>query len=411
MKKSTFTLLLMFIILPLFSTEINFLYMAQSGYQPPDILERAAQFYQETGIKVHVSFPEYEERYDKIMNSMSGDPAVYDVILIDHIWIMDFIRKGYLVSLPDSLKKRIETGIVPEIYSVFKYHDKLWAFPFHADFQLLYVNKNILQKAGFTHPPSTLEEMVFMAEQVKEKGLITYPVFDSWNKQEVLVCEYTWLTGAFGGKLNDSTGKINLLTIPSKRAVTFMVGLLKKKLMNPYSLQADEMFSSEVFLSEDCVFTTNWTFLTELARKSGLPIKDHWMPALIPVSNRSTHDSNSRTASISGYEGLGVLSVSRNKKDAWAFIEFLSSPEFQEEHLDYMSVWKNVWSEDSTLKNDPNIRLKEVQITGVCNRPAAGNYKKISGIIQNWVYRALRMEVSPEQALENAQKEIDEEQN
>lgn len=76
-----------------------------------------------------------------------------------------------------------------------------------------------------------------------------------------------------------------------------------------------------------------------------------------------------------------------------------------------MSVWKNVWSEDSTLKNDPNIRLKEVQITGVCNRPAAGNYKKISGIIQNWVYRALRMEVSPEQALENAQKEIDEEQN
>lgn len=94
------------------------------------------------------------------------------------------------------------------------------------------------------------------------------------------------------------------------------------------------MFSSEVFLSEDCVFTTNWTFLTELARKSGLPIKDHWMPALIPVSNRSTHDSNSRTASISGYEGLGVLSVSRNKK-----MPGLLSNSYQA-----LSFRKNIWT-------------------------------------------------------------------
>jgi len=397
----------MIVFQSLSAEEISFLYMAQSGYQPLDILARANAFYRKTGIRVHVYFPQYKDRYGKIISSVTRKTFSYDVILIDLIWMMDFIQKGYLEPLPANLGKSVRTGIIPEIYSAFAYDNKLWAVPFHADFQLLYINKKLLSEAGFNTPPKTLEEMVFMAEKAKTKGLLKYPLFDSWNKQEVLVCEYTWLTGAFGGTLTGKNGKISLDTKSALKALNFMVDLLKKGLMNPYSLKADEMFSSEVFLSGDCLFSTNWTFLAELARKSSLPIKDFWQPALIPVSGTVSRRVKRQTASISGYEGLGVPVTSHDKKDAWSFIAFLSSPVFQEKHLDYMSVWKEVWSEKNTLRNDPYIRLKGKQIRGVCNRPVTKNYTEISGIIQKWIYKALLMEISPERALINAQKEIE----
>ncbi len=386
---------------------INFLYMAQSGYQPPDILEQAAEFSRMTGTEVHVFFPEYEQRYDRIVSSFAGGNPVYDVVLIDLIWVMDFIRKGYLDPLPAGLERKIEEGIIPRIYSAFSYRDKLWAVPFLADFQMLYINTGLMRKAGYTDPPATLEKFVEIAESAKKKGLLKYPLFDSWSRQEALVCEFTWLTGAFGGTLTGRDGRIDLLTDASGNALRFMVSLLEKGLMNPYSLKADEMVSAEVFLAGDSMFTTNWTFMSDLIKKSGQPVKDSWMPALLPVAESTLDKTGRKTVSISGYEGLGVLSVSSHKKSAWDFIEFLSRPGFQKKHLDYMSVWKSVWNDRSTLENDPFIELKEKQIKAVVSRPAAPDYKRLSSIMQRWIYKALLLDISPEEALKGAQRDID----
>ncbi len=390
-----------------FGAGINFLYMAQSGYQPPDILEQAAEFTRTTGTEVHVFFPEYEQRYEQIASSFTDGNHVYDVVLIDLIWVMDFIRKGYLDSLPAGLEEKVQSGIIPQIYSAFSYRNKLWAVPFLADFQLLYINTDLMRKAGYTRPPATLEKYVEIAESAKKKGLLKYPLFDSWSRQEALVCEYTWLTGAFGGTLTGKDGRIDLLTDASEDALRFMVSLLERGLMNPYSLKADEMINAEVFLAGDSMFTTNWTFMSDLIKKSDQPVKNSWMPALLPVAESTLEKTGRETASVSGYEGLGVLSVSQHKKSAWDFIEFLSRPGFQKKHLDYMSVWKSVWNDRNTLKNDPFIKLKEKQIKEVVSRPVAPDYKRLSSIMQRWIYKALLLDISPREALKCAQREID----
>ncbi len=72
MKKSIFFLLLFITIIPpFFSKELHMLYMAQAGYQPYDIIQRADSFYERTGIRVFVKFVEYEEQYQLIMKSAS----------------------------------------------------------------------------------------------------------------------------------------------------------------------------------------------------------------------------------------------------------------------------------------------------------------------------------------------------
>ncbi len=319
---------------------------------------------------------------------------------MDLIWTADFAEQKIIEPIPSYLETEIKEGIIPEIYQAFEYSDKIWAVPFLANFQLFYTNMDLLNRAGFDQPPTSLEEVVDMALSVKERGLIKYPLFDSLRKQEALVCEYVWLVGAFGGDLVDSEGNINLLSAPNLKALEFLVGLLDLGLMNPYSLHSEEVFASEVFLWGDCLFTTNWTFLTGLIKESELPISKTGKASLIPGQKNIT-------STVSGFQGLSVTRNSSSKTTAWEFIRYLSSPEFQKMHLDEMSVWKQVWTEKETSQKDPEIALKRNQIIGVHNRPIHPQYRRISTSLQKWIYEALRKKVSPELALRMAQRDID----
>lgn len=410
MKFLNFMLLLIFShISMLFGEEIRMLYMAQAGYQPSDIIERAVSFKEQTGIKVNLSFVEYEDQYNLIIASSGEDRALYDIILVDLIWTADFAEKNIIDPVPDYLVGEVKKGIIPEIYTAFIYKDNLWAVPFLANFQLFYTNMDLLHQAGFHDLPSSLEEVVNMASAAKAKGVIKYPLFDSLKKQEALVCEYVWLAGAFGGSLVDKAGKIRLATESNLKALGFLIDLLNNGLMNPYSLNSEEVFASEVFLSGDCLFTTNWTFLTGLIKESPLPISTSGKASLIPVSMQIPPRAGpgGNTSTISGYQGLSVASNSAHKRNAWEFINHLSSPEFQEMHLDEMSVWKEVWLAEATRIKDPDIDLKKKQIIGVNNRPIHPQYRKISSSMQTWLYKALLGEVTAAEALSNAQTEID----
>jgi multiple sugar transport system substrate-binding protein len=264
----------------------------------------------------------------------------------------------------------------------------------------------LLHRAGFIRPPSTLEELVEMATEAKRKGVIKYPLFDSLRKQEALVCEFVWLVGAFGGDLVDQTGRINLTTAPCRSALEFLVDLLDRELLNPYSLNSEEVFAAEVFIWGDCLFTTNWTFLGGLIKESDLPIRRVGKPSLIP-STKATAGRGKRTSTISGFQGLSVTRNSVHKEKAWQFIRYLSSPEFQRMHLAEMSVWKQVWTEENTLREDPDIDLKRRQIVHVHNRPIHPQYREVSARLQHWIYEALLRNTEPHKALENAQREID----
>ena len=120
MKPGALTLAILILLTPaLWAEELNMLYMAQAGYQPSDILERASSFEEQTGITVNLWFVEYEDQYNLI------DP------------------------IPAHLVETVRQGIIPEIYSAFSYDAHIWAVPFLANFQLFYTNMELLHQAGY----------------------------------------------------------------------------------------------------------------------------------------------------------------------------------------------------------------------------------------------------------------------
>ena len=388
------------------SEELTMLYMAQAGYQPADIQDRAAAFEAETGVSVDVQFAEYEDQYNLIMASMEKPVADYDVILLDLIWTAEFAERRFIDPVPPHAAADVERAIVPEIHSAFRYGDRLWALPFLANFKLFYTNTTLLHAAGFTRPPSTLEELVAIAETAKERGVIEYPLFLPLRRQEALICEFVWLTGAFGGSLSTDGGRIDVTVEPAQRALGFLVDLLDRGLLNPYSLQSEEVFAAEVFSSGDAMFAANWTFLVRLINEADAAMRRAGEVTVIPVAE-SARGGGTQTSTVSGFQGLAVTRNSEHKDAAWRFIRYLSSPEFQRRHLEEMSVWREVWFEPSTLERDPTIEVKRRQIAGVHHRPIHPDYRRISERLQHWIYEALRGTVEPETALANAQAEID----
>src|SRR5208283_1447804 len=205
---------------------------------------------------------------------------------------------------------------------------------------------SLLNKAGFARPPSTLEEMVEMARAAKKAGVITYPILESWNKAEGLICDFTLLAGSFGGNLVDGNGLPRVDSPACIEALRFMISLLREGLANPYSLESDEVFAGDAFLMGDVLFETNWTFVTGRMGGDLYGKGARLAAALIPVARAIR--PRAVTSTVSGYQGLAVTRNSRAKAEAWRFVGFLASPDFQRQHLTEMSVWAKVWSEKRT---------------------------------------------------------------
>jgi multiple sugar transport system substrate-binding protein len=381
------------------------LYIAQAGYQPRDIQARAEEYRRVFGKEIKLTFAQYEEVYGLIGASSKGATPDFDVVLADLIWMDDYVSRGILEQVPERLAARIADGIVSAIYRPFEKNGKFWAFPFLANHKLFYVDTALLKKAGFSRPPSTLEDMVAMARAAKKAGVLRYPIFASWIKSEALICDFTLLVGAFGGDLVDVRNLPKVDSAPCVSALQFMVSLLDEGLVSPYSLKSDEVFAGEAFLMGDVLFETNWTFVTGRMRDNLYGKSTDLIASLIPVTRLVR--PRVRTSTVSGYQGLAVMKNSVMKGEAWRFVDFLASPDFQRQHLSEMSVWTAVWNEPRTRQIDPEIGLKMIQLEGVHDRIGHPRYRMISLILQDALHEALTKKASPERALRDAQERIE----
>ena len=381
---------------------LNVLYMAQAGYSPQDVEQRSRLFSEKTGIDVRLQFEEYEAIYSLII----APDSAYDVILVDNIWTADFASRGILEPVPPRIRRIIENGTIPAIYNANAYKGRVWSVPFLANFQLLYTNMTLLRQAGYSRPPETLADLRDMAAAAKGKGIMEYPVFDSLRQEEVLVCELVWLSGLDGTEWETESGRFLVDRPELRNAVEYLLRLKREGLLNPFSFESGETFSSEVFIWGDALFTTNWTFVIgEMERAQGLSVRPK--PFELRVSLLPVRKSGELSKTINGFQGLSVMRNSLMKDAAWDYIMFLSSADFQRQHLEEFSVWTQVWSEGKTRAVDPYFEVKQNQVRGALRRPVHPLYQEISVIIQKWVYEALMEEISVDEAFRRMQSDID----
>ncbi len=185
----------------------------------------------------------------------------------------------------------------------------------------LFYNADMLEKAGFTNEPASVEEMVTMAKALKSKGIVEYPFVFSLAQAEALICVYSNFLEAFGGSFQDANGNwiLNNSGIP---ALEFLVSLKNEGLLNPNSLEYLEEDVRRVFSSGDAAFTLNWAYMYSLAidpNESSLQ-KDSVGVMVLPGA-KGVKDS----AAMSGSMGLSVINKTKHPDEAFAYIQHLTS--------------------------------------------------------------------------------------
>lgn len=380
------------------TSRIRVLYTAQSGYQESEIDLISDTFSELTGIEMVIDYVAYAEQYQVLQESI----ADYDVVSLDQVWLTDLAAKNLLAPLGGYQTRAIRDDIAPEVLKAFRVQKELLAFPSLLNFQLFFYNQAMLEEAGFNAAPKTLEELLEQMTALKEQGIVQYPWTDAWRPGEGLLCDYVWLTAAFGGRLFERNGEPSFDTGAGLKALEFMRLLIDKQLANPDILLNDELTVKDQFLAREAAFTSNWVFMQGFIERAGSDVQNEGKLALLPVAE----GNSKKSVSVSAFQGIGITATATNKDLAWQWIKFFTSPLVQRAYLYEMPIWTSLQNSDDAQLFLADLNIKQAQLKSVQHRPMLENYPQISKILQRHIYSTLEGSVLPAEALQQAKTEI-----
>lgn len=374
------------------------LFMKQTAYSDKDVRDMTNDFEAaHPGIKVNLEFVPYEALHNKIVASISAGSGGYDVALVDTIWPAEFATNQFVDDLTSLVPPR--DPIFGGAWKTGEYDGKIWAMPWILDTKYLFYNKDILAKAGFDHPPATLDELTQQAKVIKDKGLADYPIVWSWGQAEALVCDYALLVQAFGGQFYDESGEPAFTKGGALKALQFMVGSIKDGISNPRSTEFLEEEVRNTFSSGRAAFALNWTYMWPLANDP----KQSEVSGKIGIVPAPGTPEGSPQAAINGSMGLSIMRNSDKKDAAWQYIKYLTSQETQDKYASMsLPIWKSSYADPKVVKGQEElIKAAETSVAIMYNRPTKVQYQEISTLLQQQIQSALLGLQSPEQAMKD----------
>jgi multiple sugar transport system substrate-binding protein len=290
----------------------------------------AADFEKATGIHVDLQTLSWDDIRPKLVTALLAGTAPADVTEFDWSWTGQFNAADWYLPLNDL----IDADTVADIKgsSIFTIDGKLLGVPYTNDFRVMLINKKHFTDAGITKMPTTLEELVAAAKQIKDKGITQYPIGLPLSPTEGASTSWYLLTKAFGGELFDKDFKPLFVTPDSAgyKAMAFELQLLKDGLVDPASTGLKDSQINEGMFAKG---VTSIMISGEPGRLGNLndpaqsQVAGQIEAILVPTES-------GKTRSYGLLEALAIPKVSQNQDAALAFVKWFTSKDFQIENYE-----------------------------------------------------------------------------
>ena len=227
-----------------------------------------------------------------------------------------------------------------------------------------------------------------------------FPIVWSWAQAECLTCDFTVLSAAFGGAMFDKDGNPTLTSAGTKKALDYMVASLKDGLTNPSSLELTEGDVDSAFIKGDAAFALNWTFqFAEGQDASKSSVVGQVGIALIPGSG------SVRSATVNGGQPLSISAGSKHAAEAWQYILYMSSKDFQKKYpKNALPIWKSLYDDPSVVATAHEVvKIAKDQYSYLVNRPVVPFYSEFSTDLQVRIQECLQGKKASDQALKEVQ--------
>ena len=314
------------------------------------------------GVKVDVTPIAWDVAHDKLLTSVAGNKTP-DVSQMGTTWMGEFAKTGALEEVPDSIDQNSffesaqSTGVVD---------DTVYGVPWYVETRVLYYRTDIAEKAGITAAPTTWDELKAMATAMKEKGGAKYGISLSPNNwQEFL--PFVWQNGGdvmTGDEFSFDTPEVT-------EAIEYYQSFFKEGLTADSVPEGFDITPAFVQGTHPMFFSGPW-HLSAIEEDGGPEFKGKWAIAKMPTKETGT--------SFVGGSDLVVFKSSENKEAAWAFVEYLSSPEVQQKWYDTVSALPSVQSawDTGTLASDEKLSLFGEQLEDAKTPPVIPKWEQIA---------------------------------
>jgi multiple sugar transport system substrate-binding protein len=387
---------------------IHILTQDQAGMKPAEIDQIARDFEAlNPDIKVVMEYVGYDYIHDKIVTGMAATPPGYDASMIDVIWPDEFIKAGYLLDVTDRVTDDMRTGIFPSAWNGVTRNGKVYGMPWLMDTKYFMYNQAMLTQAGFNEPPKTWEELLVMAQAIKDQGIAEYPIIWSWNQKEGVVCDFTVLLFGNGGAFLDASGQPAFNNEKGVAVLTWMKETIDAGLTNPSSISSDEMAVEADFLAGNAAFAVNWLFQYSDSNKADMSqIVGQAAFAPMPVFEGAGVEGSS----VDGSSSFAIMATTPYPDQVWKFLTYLTSNPIQTQFsAEMLPIWQADFEggalatlEAANPTNPVTVPAFLGQFPFANERPTVPYYNEASAALQLAIQEALTGVKTPKAALDEA---------
>lgn len=286
----------------------------------------AADFEKDTGIHVDLQTLSWDDIRPKLVTALLAGTAPADVTEFDWSWTGQFNAAGWYLPLQDIIDKDTVADI--GVSKIFTVDGNLLGIPYTNDFRVMLVNTKHFNDAGITKMPTTLDELIADAKQIKAKGIVQYPIGLPLSPTEGASTSWYLLTKAEGGDLFDKDWK-PLFTTPDSagyKAMALELQMLKDGLVDPASTGLKDSQINDTMFAKgltSIMISGEPGRLGQFADPKQSTVAGQVAAIVVPTASGTTR-------SYGLPEALGIPKVSQNQDAAIAFVKWFTTKQFQE---------------------------------------------------------------------------------
>lgn len=299
-------------------------------------------FTKETGINIELLSNPYADTKTQIAAGAAAG-TMADVVGLDGSWVYDFAKQGSIANLTDLMSDGGYDDA--QLSDQISYEGNTYMIPVVNFAYPMYVNMDILEKAGVSSIPATWEEFQKACEAVKayDSSIAGWAIPLSTESPSGIQNQFMSWLWASGASMLTEEGKPNLTdNAELEKTVEFVKGLDEAGVIaeGAYSMKEADMV--EEFTNGRVAFMTDGISHLTTIKKEAPDL--NFDVAKLPVMEGYTGESGMDVANW----GIGVAENCENKEEAWQFVEYLMSPEVNAK----LSVLANAFPGNSTAEPD-----------------------------------------------------------
>ena len=338
-----------------------------------------------------VEFPEdAQQQHDQFVQRQKAKSGDCDAFEEDVVWTAEFASQKWLMDMTKYIDTR-KSDFIPSTLQTVTYNGTIYGAPRVSDSGMMYYRTD--QVKTF---PSTWQQLY--QEAGKGQGLVY-----QGSSYEGLTVDFLEYAFAAGGSVISDDGKKSTINSPENlKALTFMVDGIKNGDVPKAVTTMQEEQARRAWEAGKATFMRNWSYCYALSQKAP-KVKGKFAVAPYPSFE------GGGKASVLGGHNMVISVYSKNPGGALKFIDYATS----EKRITANAVKYSKTPTIAASYDDPAVKkampFADALRQGVQNakaRPVSPVYPQISEAIYKNVNAALSGSTSPQDALKQADTDI-----